>query len=323
MTAEQLFGRKGSLIVAAGTDGLDLSQMHFRFKVTNSDNETPNTATIRVYNLSEDTVRKITGRMPVEFTRVVLQAGYENGPFGVVFDGTIKQFRKGKENATDKYLDILAAVGDPEYNFGVCSATVAAGSTPQERVKIVAESMGLAVGQVPGLSFGGVLPRGKVLWGMGRSLIRCEAATRGATWSIQDGKVDVVALDGYLPGEAVVLNSRSGLVGIPEQTEQGIKVRCLLNPKLRIAGLIQIDNASINQTSQADLRASGFATRNLQVGQIPFDKYAGVQMIADVSSDGFYRLYVVEYVGDTRGQDWYADCIGLAVDSSTGRVLAP
>lgn len=314
------FGRKATLIVAAGDDGLDLSELRFKFVVRNSDNESPNTAAIRVYNLSDDTVRKITGRTPVEYTRVVLQAGYESA-HGVIFDGTIKQFRRGKENATDSYLDILAAAADIEYNFSVCNSTVAAGSSASDRAKIIAAQMGLQLGEAAALT-GGILPRGKVLWGMARTQMRCEAANRGASWSIQDGKVDVLPLDGYLPGEAVVLSSLTGMVGIPEQTEQGVKVRCLLNPKLRIGGLVQIDNASINQTSQADLRASGFPARGLPAGQLPFDKYAGVQMLADVSSDGFYRLYVVEYIGDTRGQEWYAELTGLAVDKSSNKVLA-
>jgi len=322
MTAGQQWIRKFTLVVAAGADGLDLSALRCKFKVSQSDNESPNTATIRVYNLSDDTVKQITGRTPVEYTRVVLQAGYEGAAYGVIFDGTIKQFRRGKENATDSYLDILAAAGDIEYNFGVVSSTIAAGSTSQDRVKTVAAAIGMPVGQTPTLGTGGVLPRGKVLWGMARALVRGEAFTRGASWSIQDGKIDIVPLDGYLPGEAVVLSALTGLVGLPEQTEQGIKARCLLNPKLRIGGLFQIDNASINQTTQADLRASRFPERNLPAGQVPFDKYAGVQLFADVTADGFYRLYVVEFIGDTRGQDWYADLIGLAVDKSSGKVLA-
>jgi hypothetical protein len=314
--------RKATLIVANDGTGLDLSEMRFKFRVSQSDNESPNTAVIRVYNLAPDTVRKITGRTPVEFTRVVLQAGYENAAYGVIFDGTIKQFRRGKENATDTYLDILAAVGDVEYNFGLCNATVAAGSTIAQRTELVAKQAGLTLGNAGGAATGGTLPRGKVLWGMARAQMRCEAMNAGATWSIQDGKVDIVPLAGYLPGEAVVLSAATGLVGIPEQTEQGVTARCLLNPKLRIGGLVQIDNASINQTSQADLRASGFETAALTVGQLPFDKYAGVQLLADVTTDGFYRLYQVEYIGDTRGQEWYSELVGLAVDKSSDKVLA-
>lgn len=326
MTNEQIldqqWGRAASLLVAGPSgEGIDLSDLHFKFRVSNADQESPNTMSVRIYNLSPDTVRRITGRTPVEFTRVILQAGYVGTSVGVLFDGTIKQFRKGRENAVDTFLDILAASGDTEYNWGVCNQTLAAGSTPEQRIAAIAGQMGLGVASA-GPYTGGVLPRGKVLWGMGRALMRCEARSQGATWSIQDGKAQVLPLAGYLPGEAVVLSAASGLIGVPEQTEQGVRARCLLNPKLRIGGLVQIDNASITQISQADLRASGFPVSNLPVGQVPFDRYAGLQLPADIAADGIYRLYVAEFEGDTRGPAWYADIIGLAVDPSSNKVLA-
>ena len=326
MTNEQIldqqWGRAASLFVASPTgDGIDLSDLHFRFRVSNADQETPNTMVVRIYNLSPDTVRSITGRTPVEFTRVILQAGYHGTSVGVIFDGTIKQFRRGRENSVDTYLDILAASSDIEYNFGVCNQTLAAGSTPAQRIAAIASQMGLGV-NAPGPYTGGVLPRGKVLWGMGRALMRCEANSQNASWSIQDGMAQVVPLAGYLPGEAVVLSAASGLIGIPEQTEQGVRARCLLNPKLRIGGLVQIDNASISQISQADLKASGFPVSSLPVGQLPYDRYAGLQLPADIAADGLYRLYVAEFEGDTRGPAWYTDIIGLALDPSSNQVMA-
>lgn len=313
------FLRKATLIVGQkdGDSGLDLSELRFRFRIQQSDVERPNTAEIRVYNLSKDTIKTLTSGK-VEFTRVVLQAGYQNAAFGVIFDGTIKQFRVGRENATDSYIDILAAHGDIEYNFGVVNKTLAAGSTVKDRISAVSKQMGLSLDYKSveaSQSTGGTLPRGKVLWGMGRTHVRNAARSIGSSWSIQDGKVVVTPLDGYLDGEAVVLTSKTGMVGIPEQTDQGIQVRCLLNPKLKIGGLVHIDNASINATEAQQSSA-------LPAGQMPFDRRAGLQYVADISNDGFYRLFVVEYTGDTRGREWYADLTCLSVDKSSKKVLA-
>ena len=316
--SDQQFGRKATLVVAGGTAGLDLSDMHFTFEVKNSDSEGPNTCAIRLFNLSADTVREITGRTPVEYTKLVLQAGYESS-FGVIFDGTIKQFRRGRVNATDTYLDILAAASDLEYNFGVCNTTLAAGATQQQIAEAITKEMKLLPGTIQpdsGLRVtGGALPRGKVLWGLGRAQLRNLAASMGSTWNIDNGKVNVTPLTGYLPGEAVVLSSTTGMVGIPEQTDQGIKVRCLLNPRIRIGGLVQIDQASVNKTFAQ-------ASAALPVGQLSYDKYAGLVNLADVTADGFYRCYVAEFTGDTRGQEWYTDIIGLAVDISSKTVQA-
>jgi hypothetical protein len=120
----------------------------------------------------------------------------------------------------------------------------------------------------------------------------------------------MVAMSGYLPGEAVELNALSGMIGIPEQTDNGIKVRSLLNSKLRIGGSIKINNNDINQTIQ----------QNPSAAPVPFNQWTGIQLLAKVSDDGIYKLYVIEHSGDTRGQEWYSDLICLAVDQSTGKV---
>lgn len=295
----------------ASQNALDLSDLRFTFSVQNADVQSPNACAIRVYNLSESTERKIRG----EYSRVVLQAGYKETGFGVIFDGTIKQFRRGRESAIDTYLDILAADGDIGYNFGVCNKTLAAGSTPAERSREIAGAMGMQVNDAVSIdetlsSTGGTLPRGKVLFGMARDFMSCEAATRGATWSVQNGRVQITELASYLPGDAVVLNALNGLVGIPEQTEDGIRVRCLLNPRLRIGGRVHLDNRSINQTLQ----------QNPSAAPVPYNQWTGIQLLAKVSNDGFYRLFVVEHHGDTRGQEWYSDLICLAIDKSSDQV---
>lgn len=308
---QQQYIRRASLIVASGRDGIDLSNMRFRFNIQQADTQSPNNCTVRVWNLSAATQQLIISNG--EFTRVVIQAGYGE-QFGVIFDGTIKQFGRGRENATDTYLDILAADGDIAYNFGLVSGTIAAGSTPQKRVEVIAQQMGLGYDptRVVIPDTGGILPRGKVLWGMGRDAMRKTVSSIGSTWSVQNGNVQVLPLQGYLPGEAVVLNTMTGLIGVPVQTEEGIRIRCLLNPKLQIGGLVQIDNATINQVLQ----------QNPAAAPIPFNQWTGIQLLAKTSADGYYRVYVVEHEGDTRDQEWYSNIVGLLVDTSSQKVLA-
>lgn len=312
--ANELYDRKCTLLVVSGDEALDLSEMRIVFETKQEDEESPNNARIRVYNLSRETVARIQG----EYTRVVLQAGYQNASFGVIFDGTIKQFGVGKENPTTTYLDILAADGDLAYNFSTVNKSLAAGSTPEQRIKALIEAMGpqgVTEGELIIPSTGGVLPRGKVLFGLARGALRSQVQNVGATWSIQNGKVNILPLTEYLPGEAVVLTSATGLIGRPQQTEGGIYARCLINPRIGIGGLVRIDNKSINKTfQQADFSIPG--------AQLPYNRYAGIQQLADVTADGLYRVYVAEYNGDTRGQPWWMDLVLLAVDPSTMKVKA-
>ncbi len=304
------YARKVSLLLTDGETALDLSAMHFRFHTSQEDEESPNNCSIRVFNLSKETMRKVQK----EYSRVVLQAGYENGPFGVIFDGTIKQFKIGKEaDAVTTYLDILAADGDQAYNFGVINKSLSAGQPSSEQVKAAIDAMaqmGVTLGTNMVNGTGGVLPRGKVLFGLARGTIRAYVQSRGATWSIQNGKIQIIPLDGYLPGQVVVLTAKTGLIGRPEQTAEGIKIRALLNPNITVGGTVKVDNASINQTTAAPDVA-------LPAGQSAYNKWAQIQFLADTSSDGLYRVYVAEYVGDTRGRDWYVDLIGLTIDPVT------
>lgn len=283
--------RACSLVVADNTgQGLELGDLRIVFATRKGDAETPNSAEIRIYNLSAETCQ----RMRREFTRIVLQAGYR-GNCGLIFDGSIRQARLGRDNGTDSWLDIVAADGDRAYNFATVNTTLAAGSTPADRVRVCQDALatkGTGTGHVADLG-GATLPRGKVMYGMARTHLRETADSTASTWSIQDGKLQLIKKAGYLPGEAVVLTHETGLVGTPEQTNDGITVRCLINPALRVGGRIRLDNRSI-LAARTDLRAAATCPPRLD-------------------QDGFYRILKVEFSGDTRGNDWYASmtCVGI------------
>lgn len=134
---------------------------------------------------------------------------------------------------------------------------------------------------------------------MARDYLRQSAEASDTSWSIQDGKLQFVPMSGVLPNQAVVLNSKTGLVGQPEQTNDGIKARCLLNPMLKIGGKVQIDEKDVAQAKLPDTA-----------------KDAQANQPADIAADGFYRLLVVEHSGDTRGNDWYSDLVCLDIDAT-------
>lgn len=303
------FGRKATLVVSTGTAGLDLSQFRFTFSTRVADEQAPNTLYVRVYNLADNTAKTIQS----EFTTITLQAGYENGNYGVIFQGTIKQFATSRERNVDSYLDIWAADSDEFYNFAVISLSLAAGQTPQQVINAIqsapsvngvanlpfaSDATGLIAGANAGTSQ--ALSRGKVMFGMTRDYARDWANKYGYQWSMQNGQFVVVPITGYRPGEAVVLSSTTGLIGVPEATNDGVKVRALLNPLIRIGCLIQIQQSDINQITMQ------------QWGQ----QYKSLALATVTTAQGFYRVLVAEFEGDTRGNPWHVDLTCLAVDVS-------
>lgn len=297
----QQYLRVCTLIVSdRSQNGLDLSDLRIKFSVKRSDTMTPNTADIRVYNVEEQTALRIRK----EFTKVTLQAGYE-GNFGVIFQGNIKQVIIGRESATDTFIDIVAGDGDRAYNFAVVNATIAKGSTQTDQVNAAVRAMapkGVTAGHLGDLP-DNQLPRGKAMFGNARTYLRDAAQTTQHSWSIQDEKVTFVGKKAYLPGERVVLTSKTGMIGTPQQTNEGVNVKCLLNPNIKIASRVQIDNASI-QRFKINLSVPNSAAN------IP----------APLTADGVYYVLVAEHTGDTRGVEWYSNLICLNIDVTTNPI---
>lgn len=292
--------RKASLIVG-GDDALDLSGLRFTFDVQRGDQQTPNSVRIKVYNPSDDTVWRAMN----EFTRLVLQAGYE-GNYGIIFDGSIVQARRGRENGTDSYLDLVAADGDSAYNFAFVNTTLAAGAGMTEQVDAALAQMaphGVTRGYLAALP-AERLPRGKVMFGLARDFLRGVAKNANCVWSIQDGQAVMVPETSYLPGDIPVISARSGMIGSPSRDEKGIKVTMLLNPSIRIASLIRIDHRYLAQQPEASLSTK------------QDDDAAKRLLRSRLQHDGYYYVMSATHRGDTGGGDWYTEALCLAADSS-------
>ena len=296
------WNRKCSLIIGGNGNGVDVSQLRITFTIKKTSVQTPNEAEIKVYNLSSETSAQIQR----EFSRVILQAGYKDN-FAVIFDGTAKQIKTGRENGTDTYLHIFASDGDASYNFAVVNTTLAAGSSPTDHINAAAAPMaehGTTVGHV-GEVGGQKLARGKVMYGNSRDYLRQSAQSSDYDWSIQDGKLQVIPIKGLLPTQAILLNSKSGLIGTPEQTNDGIKVRALLNPMIKIGGRIIVNNKDIELATISENKTTKSGEKKK-----PADKPA------TIADDGAYKVIKIEYTGDTRGTDYYCDMIAIDIDES-------
>ena len=136
------------------------------------------------------------------------------------------------------------------------------------------------------------------MYGMSRDYLRQSVDSANASWSIQDGQAQVITTTQILPGPAVVLSSQTGLIGVPEQTTDGLSARCLLNPNLKIGSAVQISQADILTAPPADGTNTNTPTP------------------PGLATDGFYRLFTVDHFGDSRGNDWYSDFVALAIDAT-------
>lgn len=294
--------RHFSLIVT-GTNlqGIDLSPLHCKFAIKRSSNMTPNCADIRVYNLDLNTALQIKK----QYKQVIIQGGYDSN-FGVIFKGNIKQVILGRESATDTFIDLNCGDGDLAYNYAIVNTTIASGSSQSDQLKQIAAPMANLDTTLnptqPDLQ-PTVLPRGKTLWGGSKEYLRNLAQQNGLTWSIQSQQVQFIHQQGFAPGEAVVLTSKTGMIGTPQQTNIGVNVVCLMNPLINPGRRIKIDNASVAQLK-------------IDLGN-PTDP---VNLAPPLTADGVYYPLVIEQTGDNRGVDWYSKLICCTVNPSSNPI---
>ena len=262
-------------LVDGNGQGIELSDFKVTFTIDWFNiSSASRVGTIKIYNLSADTVNRITGQ---EFSKVRLIAGYDGiAPevsasdvgtvrevdaadvgqsdgrnYGLIFSGEIRYSVTGKDSPVDSYVLIQAADTDLAFATSITSQTLAAGYTVADVNRALMkdfEAKGATEGLTPEMP-ATVFPRGRVLFGMTRHLMDNVAGQCGATWQFVDGQRQMVANNEYVH-DAIVLSSATGLIGMPQQTiGNGVNVRALINPNIRVNGLIQLDQASVFRTA--------------------------------------------------------------------------
>ena len=305
--------------------GIDLSNLRIDFSIKKSTSSSPNSLYARIYNLSPQTMAKV-----IEFTRIQVSAGYWFSSYGVIFDGSVVQFVRGKENPVDTFLDIYAGDGDTAFGSATMFRVFPAGSDVRTRFDAAFQEYQTAQsdlkrGQNDAASLNVKLQREYVAAGRVRSIAREMELGYNKQTYFDNGEWNVVDKDGYKQGEAVVLSPRTGMVKIPEVTQQGVQVTCLLNPRLRLGGLVHIDAQWLSgvpyipgTAAQRDGQGNVTGGGTDASGQIIVSPaLPGQQFVtAFTAPQGNYAIIMMNYHGDTRGQPWYCELVCIAIDSN-------
>ena len=306
-------------IVDENGAGISLSDFKVNFRIEWADTRFPRVANVKIYNVSPETQARIMGE---EFSKIRIIAGYDGAMpvvpasevgvvhqvapgnegkfsgtnYGLIFSGDIRFTVNGKDNITDSWVLVQAASDYNAFLFASTKTTLAAGYTTKDLLDLTMKGFN-PYGVTPGI-IGDmpttVFPRGLPLYHSNRDIMDDIAKMCGGTWQMVDGQVQ----------EAIVLNSDTGLIGMPQQTMGGgVNVRCLINPNIKINGLVQIDQASIyrvalgnNEIASAPGRFREQADDN---GNLVVN--GTLQNPASIAADGVYIVKAIDYTGETRG----------------------
>lgn len=281
MTGYKQYGRKYRILVNSKKGGsIDVSNLRCIFHVEKTLDDTPGYSQISIYNLKQSTVRSIS---PGD--TVIVEAGYEKGNYGMIFSGDVVQPLTTLEEGVDYVLTLICQDGDKFLTSAFVMQTLEK-KTPFSGI-VGACTKGVTTNLITDeIDKKGQLIRGKVLFGKAANYVKKLAESVQSQLFVEDGKVNIVAAKDYDGKTAVVLNSDTGLVGTPNQTDDGVSFTCLINPSTKLNTLVNID---ANQVAQ----------KKISSGETAFQ---------EVNADGIYRVVKIVYEGDTHGTPWYMKC---------------
>ena len=280
----RLYGRRLELLVSDDEGRtIDLGALSCSFEVTRLSVSGLNRARISVYNLSRDTI----ARLSETYRKVVIRAGYADR-FGTLFSGEIKYVFPTSEGP-DHLTDIFAADGAKDYEHAWVSMSFAPGTSLRDAVRGIASSFAaVTVGDltgVPDVEMTGA----RVESGKARDVLDRLAVSYGFEWSIQNGRLQIGS-DAVVP--AVRVSRDSGMIGSPQASTIGVSVKTLLDPRLVPGARMVVETAGAKAQINEQLLVGG-----------------GIRL-SGIAGGTFDVLRSV-HSGETRGQAWYTDAFGV------------
>ena len=232
---------------------VETHEMRVQFDVSRGISGSPNTFEIKLYNLSRDH-RNSLGR---ELELVQLEAGYcppeGGGNLGIIAKGRIRDIQHDRSDA-DIITTISCGDGDAAFRRSTISKTIPKGTPIPDVVDQLyqeLEKQGIAKGE---FKFPEDIRTTKRPYSM------CGSCTReldvlgrgnGFYWSIQNETMEVIPGDGYLEG-MILLSPSTGMIGTPTITDNGVKVKGLLNPDARPNRQVKVESSVLEMNAQSD-----------------------------------------------------------------------
>lgn len=262
--------RAAAIVVGKyGGQGKRLQGTRITFDLSKSLSSSLNNAKVSVFNLAPDTRALLETRG----TAITLQAGYGEA-IDTLFAGEVLK-------ATTRYdppnwvSEVDCVDGLNALRSAVLYQTFPEGM-PRRAVisalvnRLVSKGVSRGVIEETSVLFA-PLSSPLTVSGSIRNILDRLAFEWGFTWSIQDGVFEIRDVGKLRPGWRLVplISPKSGLIGSPERTEEGLHIRCLLTPAI----------------------------------------YPGQRFKLESSIKGIFQAIKVNHRGDTHGGDWTTDII--------------
>lgn len=236
----QALGRKVEVLIGDERgEGLRFDE-RFRvsFDLTKTLEPDGSTGVVQIYNPSNAT----RDRLVKDAQFIVINAGYDGSPLEELFSGDVVRSVYVHERP-DTFLEFEMVDAARALRDSRIALAFAAGTPIQLVLDAVLNRLDLPV-EPSGFQVDGIYQQGIAFSGRARDALNKVTAKAGVTWSIQDGRVQLLRPDDPEVTGAVRLTPQTGLIASPEKLDDreseteankgpGYIIQSLLNPKIR------------------------------------------------------------------------------------------
>lgn len=221
------------------------------FSVSKSLGSTQNTGTVTITNLSKSRRNKLGE----EYDKLELQVGYKDSGPSLLLKGAIRDASHTKDSP-DIVSTIEVGDGDKGVNKGKASKTFKAGTKPKEIVDYLVKQMpDVEMGKTKGLDDLPAYKRPVTVFGHAFRELNELGRHHLFYWSIQNGKFEAMKNDQHL-GDAVLVSQETGLIGVAEPTDKGVKFKMLIDTRVIPGRLVDVRSDFLDTKSGRDKRSS-------------------------------------------------------------------
>lgn len=235
----RLYLRKCILDIIGQGGTTRISDLRVEFDVEKTIESTPNTGSLKIYNLSDTTRSLLEGKN----TKVNIQVGYED-TFETVFIGDVTKASHDRQNV-DIITNVDLADGDNAYRNSRFDKGYPKGAELKTVIDDLAKELKVTVGQLQDIK-----PEkfnfGLTLSGLIKDHLNTLTRPRKLEWSIQNQTLQITGQDNTLENVNIVLSPDTGLVGFPARTDKGVLFESLLQPTLNCGSQVTLESRVVS-----------------------------------------------------------------------------
>lgn len=255
-------------------------------KSTNNKNRT-NSASIEVYNLSEESLKILD----TDYPAAVFSVGYlDTGGIKRLFSGQVTNVSTRK-SGTDIVTQIQMGSGYTALNHDTLSDVVPPGNNVQDAIEKLRKAIGADRGVYNGANLNNEIIYGYPLSGTPKEMLDELAEKYQLDWQLDDGVLYVHDNDRAATEQfqlAYVISPFTGLIERPYRVsgdkrrskkdkvkKPGVQMKILLNPEIKAGDIIRIDEGLLK---------------------------------------GWYKVDSLRHTGSWRGENWYTEIKGSSLE---------